>query len=157
MRVRQRHLGSGLLLFRCQVEIERDIFRRIRCSLQFIGSVIETHVGKSKSLTSSIVLFRDHIPLRVRRACSSQGPSAVQPSNARSTARRLPSPVPRTSTSRTISSPPYPSPSGPKTRASLSCSLSAIGENTPQNRSGVVKGGGGTEYERVRCVSNTEG
>ena len=122
-----------------------------------LGQLSKPALAMSKSLTSSVVLFRDHIPLRLRRACSSQGPSTVQPSSARSTARRLPSLVPRTSTSTTISSPPYPSPPEPKTRTSLSCSLSAIGENTLQNRSGVVKGGGGTEYEHARCVSNTGG
>jgi hypothetical protein len=121
----------------------------------------DTVKHRTKTPTSPIKLFCVHKLRKLGNDLSSQGPtespSTIHPSRSLSTPRRRPSPVLRKTISRTISSPPCPSPSGPNTRSSLSCSRSAIGENTLQNRSGAVRGGGGVEYERARCLRSTGG
>jgi hypothetical protein len=105
--------------------------------------------GQSQQFTSSTV-FLLQTSFTLSRVVRSHAPPCTtdQPSNTRSTTRRLPDPSPPalTSTDNTISSRrPLPSPPGPNTSRSLSYPRSLTGRNTPQNLAGADKGGGGVK------------
>ena len=112
-------------------------------------------------ITSSTAFLFEKIFLRLSNIFNSQAPPLAlhQPSKTLSTALLLPSQPPLTTISTTNSSPPSlpPSPPCPKTDISLSYRLSLIGMNTPQNFSGVDKGGGGVRYSDEICVRRMGG
>jgi hypothetical protein len=153
--VGQWDIGTRLLLFGCEIQVEG----KVRRELLFKGRWSHSNMIQSgcPHTSDAVLPTSSNMGFRLSSSDNEHGESPSQPSNSLSRFRPTPSGA-RVTTSITISpSLRGPPPPGPNTISSTSHVRELRGEKTCQKRSGRVAGGGGMSCAVARCSRSAGG